>query len=243
MMTTSASPMPAPTHNGKLTLLIDADDTLWENNIYFERVIARFFEDFPGHAPEVLRRTLDDVEREIVLSHGYGLIAFEHALVQTWERLSGSLPGPERESEVRALARSVNQHPMELLPGVPETLTYLAGRHRLILTSKGDPEEQSAKLERSGLGHHFTGVEIVPEKHPEAYRDILARHRLAASSTWMIGNSPKSDVNPALAAGLNAVFVPHDMTWVLEHEHLAPPPPEPSRLLVLERFAQLQDHF
>ncbi len=236
-------PMPAPSHNGAFTLLIDADDTLWENNIYFERVIARFFLDFPGHSPEALRRTLDDVEREIVLSHGYGLIAFEHALVRTWEQLKGTLPDPACEAEVRTLARSVNDHPMQLLPGVPETLAYLSARHSLILMSKGDPREQSAKLERSGLRHHFSAVEIVPEKDPGAYRDALARHGLAAFSTWMIGNSPKSDVNPALAAGLNAVFVPHDMTWVLEHEHVSPPEAEPPRLLVLERFSELQEHF
>ena len=237
------SPMPLPSHNGALTLLIDADDTLWENNIYFERVIARFFEDFSGHAPEALRRTLDDVEREIVLSHGYGLIAFEHALVRTCQQLSGSPPGAAREAEVRALARSVNQHPIVLLPGVAETLAYLAERHSLILMSKGDPGEQSAKLYRSGLRHHFSAVEIVPEKDRGAYRDALARHKLAPLSTWMIGNSPKSDVNPALAAGLNAVFVPHDMTWVLEHEHLSSPEAESPRLLVLERFAELRDHF
>ena len=237
------APMPTPGHNGTFTLLIDADDTLWENNIYFERVIARFFQDFPGRSPQALRRTLDDVERQIVLSHGYGLIAFEEALVRTCERLTGAAPPAEREAEIRKLARSVNEHPMQLLPGVPETLAYLAARHSLILMSKGDPGEQSAKLERSGLRHHFTAVEIVPEKHPEAYRDILARHSLKAFSTWMIGNSPKSDVNPALAAGLNAVFVPHDQTWVLEHEHLSPPQAEPPRLLVLERFAELQEHF
>jgi putative hydrolase of the HAD superfamily len=236
-------PMPSPAHNGAFTLLIDADDTLWENNIYFERVIARFFGDFSGHAPEALRQTLDNVEREIVVSHGYGLAAFEHALVRTCEQLSGSLPGPAREAEVRALARSVNEHPMELLPGVPETLAYLASRHSLILMSKGDPGEQSAKLERSGLRHHFSAVEIVREKDAGIYRDTLARHRLAPGSSWMIGNSPKSDVNPALAAGLNAVFVPHDMTWVLEHEHLCPPQAQPPHLLVLERFAELQDHF
>ncbi len=235
--------MPAAAHNGAFTLLIDADDTLWENNIYFERVIARFFQDFTGHAPAALRQTLDDVEREVVLSHGYGLCAFERALVRTCERLTGALPGAEREAELRALARSVNEHPMELLPGVAETLAYLASRHSLILMSKGDPGEQTAKLDRSGLRHHFSAVEIVREKDQAVYRDALARHNLTAGSTWMIGNSPKSDVNPALAAGLNAVFVPHDMTWVLEHEHLAPAPPEPSRLLVLERFAQLQDHF
>ena len=235
--------MPGPSQNGTCTLLIDADDTLWENNIYFERVIARFFQDFPGHAPIALRRTLDAVEREIVVSHGYGLSAFELALVRTSERLTGAPPVPEREAEVRKLARSVNQHPMELLPGVAETLAYLASRHSLILMSKGDPGEQTAKLDRSGLRHHFSAVEIVPEKDQAVYRDALARHNLAAHSTWMIGNSPKSDVNPALAAGLNAVFVPHDMTWVLEHEHLAPPQAEPPRLLVLERFAELRHHF
>jgi putative hydrolase of the HAD superfamily len=235
--------MRTPSHNGTFTLLIDADDTLWENNIYFERVIARFFEDFREHSPAALRQTLDDVEREIVLSHGYGLIAFEHALVRTVERLTGAPPAPQREAQVRALARSVNDHPIQLLPGVLETLAYLAARHSLILMSKGDPVEQSAKLERSGLGHHFSAVEIVPEKDEAVYRDTLARHNLAAPATWMIGNSPKSDVNPALAAGLNAVFVPHDMTWVLEHEHLSPPPAEAPRLLVLERFAELRDHF
>jgi putative hydrolase of the HAD superfamily len=235
--------MPIAGNNGAFTLLIDADDTLWENNIYFERVIARLFEDFPSHSPAALRQTLDDVEREIVLSHGYGLIAFELALVRTVERVTGAPPAPAREAEVRALARSVNEHPMAILPGVPETLAYLAARHSLILMSKGDPVEQTAKLERSGLGHHFSAVEIVPEKDEAIYRDTLARHKLAAHSTWMIGNSPKSDVNPALAAGLGAVFVPHDMTWVLEHEHLSPPQAEPHRLLVLERFAELREHF
>ncbi len=235
--------MPATGHNGACTLLIDADDTLWENNIYFERVIARFLQDFPGQPPAALRQTLNAVEREIVVTHGYGLSAFERALVHTCERLTGALPGPEREAELCKLARSVGDHPMELLPGVAETLAYLASRHSLILMSKGDPGEQSAKLDRSGLRHHFSAVEIVPEKDAAVYRDALARHNLAAHSTWMIGNSPKSDVNPALAAGLNAVFVPHDMTWVLEHEHLAPPEAEPPRLLVLERFTELREHF
>lgn len=57
------------------------------------------------------------------------------------------------------------------------------------------------------------------------------------------GNSPKSDVNPALAAGLNAVFVPHDLTWVLEHEEIAKPEDAAGELLVLERFADLRQHF
>jgi putative hydrolase of the HAD superfamily len=58
----------------------------------------------------------------------------------------------------------------------------------------------------------------------------------------MVGNSPKSDINPALAAGLNAVFVPHGNTWILEHEELAQAE-LPSRLLLVERFAELEEHF
>src|SRR5574341_19726 len=103
--------MPATRPNGAYTLLIDADDTLWENNIYFERVIARFFQDFPGQAPAALRQTLEAVEREIVVTHGYGLSAFELALVRTCQRLTGAAPGPKREAELRKLARSVNEHP------------------------------------------------------------------------------------------------------------------------------------
>jgi putative hydrolase of the HAD superfamily len=58
----------------------------------------------------------------------------------------------------------------------------------------------------------------------------------------MVGNSPKSDINPALAAGLHAVFIPHGDTWILEHEDLATAP-APQRLLVVERFADLRAHF
>ena len=72
------------------TLLIDADDTLWENNIYFERAIARFISFLNHHefSAEQVREVLNDVERECIVKHGYGLHSFAHALVDTFERLS-----------------------------------------------------------------------------------------------------------------------------------------------------------
>jgi putative hydrolase of the HAD superfamily len=97
-------------------------------------------------------------------------------------------------------------------------------------------------VERSGLKHYFQQVEIVPEKNASTYGRIIDQHRLATEQTWMVGNSPKSDINPALAAGLNAIFVPHDETWVLEHEQLAEARP-PAKLLVLTSFAELTEHF
>ena len=92
------------------------------------------------------------------------------------------------------------------------------------------------------LGEYFTAVEIPKEKNPCAYGDVCSKYRLTYADTWMIGNSPKSDINPALAADLNAVFVPHDDTWVLEHEELAEAKP-PRRLLRLSSFAELVKHF
>jgi len=125
---------------------------------------------------------------------------------------------------------------------VPETLQYLGERHHLIMMTKGNPTEQSGKVERSGLKEYFSAVEIVSEKDESTYRAAIAKYALTADDTWMVGNSPKSDINPALAAGLHAVFVPHDKTWVLEHEELAAAPPS-QRLLVVDCFGDLRKHF
>src|SRR5436853_6102886 len=108
--------------------------------------------------------------------------------------------------------------------------------------TKGAIAEQTGKIERSGLKEYFSSVEVVAEKDVTTYREIAAKYDLPSDSSWMVGNSPKSDINPALAAGMNAVFVPHGNTWVLEHEELAPAPPS-SRLLVVETFGGLRNHF
>jgi len=226
------------------TLLIDADDTLWENNIYFERAIARFISFLNHHefSPEQVREVLNDVERECVVKHGYGLHSFSHALVGTFERLSVQPVTPDLHARITGFAHTVADHPIELLPEVPQTLQYLSTRHRLILVTKGALEEQSGKIERSGLKEYFAASEIVAEKDSAAYQALVEKHGLTRTSTWMIGNSPRSDINPALAAGLHAVFVPHGDTWILEHEEVNAAPAS-QRLLIVGRFAELREHF
>jgi putative hydrolase of the HAD superfamily len=226
------------------TLLIDADDTLWENNIYFERAIAGFIS-FLNHqkfSPEQVRAVLNDVERECIVTHGYGLHSFSHALVTTFERLSVRPVTPESRAQIERFTHTIIDHPIEMLPEVPETLQYLSQRHRLILVTKGAVPEQSGKVERSGLKPYFATVEIVAEKNPAAYARVVEQHQLERDSTWMVGNSPKSDINPALAAGLHAIFVPHGDTWILEHEEINPAPPQ-QKLLIVGRFAELREHF
>lgn len=226
------------------TLLIDADDTLWENNIYFERAIAGFISFLNHHefSPDQVREVLNDVERECIITHGYGLHSFAHALVRTFERLSVHPVTPETHAQIQAFANSISNHAIELLPEVRETLQHLSQRHRLMLLTKGAVPEQSGKVERSGLKEYFAAIEIVAEKNPTAYASVVKKYDLVPDSTWMVGNSPKSDINPALAAGLHAVFVPHGDTWILEHEELNPAPPQ-QRLLIVGRFAELREHF
>src|SRR5215510_770313 len=226
-------------------LLIDADDTLWENNIYFEQAIADFMR-FLNHqemSHQEVRLVINEVERETIMERGYGFHSFAHSLVKTFERLSTQTITPALHETIWNFAHRISQYPIQLIDGVPETLNYLSARkHHLILMTKGDFTEQSGKVERSGLKDYFAAVEIVAEKNAVTYKSIVAKYALAPEVTWMIGNSPRSDINPALSAGINAVFVPHNQTWILEHDNLDPVP-ESSRLLQVEKFADLQKHF
>ena len=160
------------------TLLLDADDTLWENNIYFERAIAAFISYLNHHTytREEVRTVLNEVERETVRERGYGLASFRHSLVQCFERLSTEPVTEEKHERIVSFSRSISEHEIELLPGVAEVLPVLASRHRLILMTKGNEEEQSDKLARSGLAHHFTSVEVPREKNPDAYGAVCQKY-------------------------------------------------------------------
>lgn len=226
-------------------LLVDADDTLWENNVYFEQAIADFMLFLNHHemTHAEVRLVINEVEHETILERGYGYHSFAHSLVKTFERLSADPITPELHQTIWNFAHRITQYPIKLIEGVPETLGYLCNRqHHLILMTKGDFTEQSGKVERSGLKEYFAAVEIVAEKNAAAYKSIVSKYALLPGSTWMVGNSPKSDINPALSAGINAVFVPHDQTWVLEHETLDAAP-ERLRLVQVEKFSDLREYF
>jgi putative hydrolase of the HAD superfamily len=226
------------------TLLIDADDTLWENNVYFERAIAAFISylNHHTHTPAEVRHVLNAVERETILALGYGLTSFTRSLLDCFERLSPEPTTEEKRERVAGFARAIAEQEIELLPRVAETLAELAMRHRLILMTKGNHAEQADKLSRSGLAPFFNAVEIVGEKDPDAYHAVIARHELRPHTSWMIGNSPKSDINPALAAGLHAVFLFHKDTWTLEHAEINAAP-EGQHLIELDSFAKLASIF
>jgi len=189
---------------------------------------------------EQVRAALDEVERMNVPLHGYGSASFTKNLQQTYERLGERDLRPQDIEHVLQLGRRIAGQPVTLMPGVATTVDYLAGRHDLMLVTKGHPEEQRLKIERSGLESRFTATAVVSEKAVDTYRAIVEQRQRGPARTWMIGNSPLSDINPALQAGLNAVFIPHEHTWRLEKEEVVP---SDGRLLTLRAFGELRSHF
>ncbi len=228
--------------SGRQHLIIDADDTLWENNIYFERAFDEFC-DFLAHsrmtATEV-RAVLDEIETVNNKIHGYGTANFARNLAECYHKLAEHDVNADELPRVMSFAEQIVHHPIEIIPGVEETLEYLSTRHDLTLFTKGNPEEQKLKLDRSGLAIFFGHTAIVKEKDAASYTALIRERNLERNRTWMIGNSPKSDINPALEVGINAVFVPHQHTWRLEHEEVRE---GGGRLLKLVKFAELRQHF
>ncbi len=223
-------------------LLIDADDTLWENNIYFEQAVDAFI-DYLSHSTltaDQIRAVLDEIELANLSVNGYGSKGFAQNLRLCYEHLAERDVSDDDLATILGFGEQILLQEIVLLPDVPETLTGLAARHQLVMFTKGNEEEQRLKIDRSGLGGHFVEALVVAEKDEAAYREALKVLSWKPEQTWMIGNSPKSDINPALAVGLNAVFSPHDRTWRLEHQELRS---GPGRFLQISRFGELLLHF
>ncbi len=224
------------------TLVFDADDTLWENNIRFERVVANYLDwlahpDLDRHAQ---RAVLNEVERKNSALYGYGSTVFVRSLHECFERLTGRLADARERSEIDSLTADLRQHRVDLVPQAAQVLADLSSRHTLRLLTKGDPAEQRGKLDASGLASLFASVHIVAEKDEGSYRRLAGDFGLDPRSVWMIGNSPRSDINPARRAGWRAVFVPNPNTWALEHDDIDHTDPA---VLMCRSLADLRHHF
>jgi putative hydrolase of the HAD superfamily len=223
-------------------LIFDADDTLWENNIYFEEAFDQFCA-YLAHSeltPPAIRSRLDEIEIENAKVHGYGARNFARNLRQCYQLLTEKEWKEAHLEQVAEFAHKILESPMELMADVEDTLRTLSPHHEMTLFTKGDPDEQNAKIDRSGLRAYFDHCAVVKEKNRDAYLKLADIRGFDLNRTWMIGNSPKSDINPALAAGMRAVYIPHARTWSLEKEEISD---GNGRLLELKRFSGLIEIF
>ena len=219
------------------TVGLDADDTLWHNETIFRLTQDRFRALMADvAAPEVLDARLAAVERRNLDLYGYGVKGFTLSLIETAMEVTGGEPSGRIIADILAAGREMLGHPVEPLPGVAEALADLADGYRLVLITKGDLLHQEQKLAASGLGDRFAAVEIVSEKDVATYATVFARHGTGAGEAVMCGNSMRSDILPALAAGAHAAHVPYPLTWA--HE-LADAPTGHERFVELGSIADL----
>lgn len=200
------------------TIGFDADDTLWQNEQFFRSSEKHFasllapyadIADLSGRLLAVEKRNLD--------SYGFGIKGFTLSLIETAvEVTEGKVPATVI-AEILSAGREMLSHPVETLPYVTETLEQLTDHYKLVLITKGDLFDQERKLAQSGLGDFFDAIEIVSNKDKATYERIFRRHGDGAEQALMIGNSLKSDIVPAIEAGSWGIFVPHALTWVMEH--------------------------
>ena len=201
------------------TIGFDADDTLWHNETFFRLTQERFAALLANHSdPDHLHDRLLAAERRNLGHYGFGVKGFTLSMIETAIEVSAGQVPASVIGEILAAGREMLEHPVHLLPHARATVTALAAEYRVVLITKGDLMDQERKLAQSGLGDLFDGVEIVSDKTPEIYRAAFARHGTGADQGVMVGNSLKSDVVPAIAAGSWGIYVPHELTWVLEHE-------------------------
>ncbi|RDJ20432.1 HAD family hydrolase [Bosea caraganae] len=200
------------------TIGFDADDTLWQNEQFFRLTEERFVALLGAHgeAAEISGKLLEAEARNLAF-YGFGIKGFTLSMIETAiEVTRGDVPAAVI-AEILSAGREMLAHPVETLPHVTDTLAALAGDYRLVLITKGDLFDQERKLAQSGLGDFFDGVEIVSDKSAATYERVFARHGDGPAKAMMVGNSLKSDILPALAVGAWAAYVPHELTWVLEH--------------------------
>ena len=213
---------------------LDADDTLWENETFFRATEAEFLALLRDHAEGDIAGRLLDVERANLARYGFGIKGFMLSMVQTAIELTDGRIDGRAIGRILELGQEMLAHPVDLLPGVPEALDALEGR-RLILITKGDLIDQERKIAASGLADRFEAVEILADKSPESYSRALLRAGVAADRFVMAGNSMKSDVLPVVDLGGHGIFIPHALTWAVEHAET----PDHPRAHRLETIADL----
>lgn len=204
----------------------DADDTLWINENYFreaEHEFCHLMMDYLEHektADELFRTETDNLDL-----FGYGAKGFTLSLIETAVRISGGKVTGEKIRQILDIGKKLIMQPIELLPGVTDTLQALQKKYKLVVVTKGDLLDQERKLKNSLLLPYFHHIEIMSNKHAADYKALISHLQIKPEEFVMVGNSLKSDILPVIKIGAQAVYVPYHTTWL--HERLDEPPTPP----------------
>ncbi len=226
-------------------LIFDADDTLWENNIHYIKAAENFVDLITplGYKKEKVEQDFQTLEKNVVKELGYGSENYVLILRTLFKRYTAKNVNGSLFNKFEEICENFESHlhlPPRVFPEVPSILSQLREKYPLFVLTKGNIEEQKRKLENSALLTYFQEAFVETEKDISTYQRLLNEKGWLAEEVCMIGNSPKSDINPALRLGMCAVLVPYKHTWVLEDEPLDP---NQDRLKVVNSFSDLPKLF
>ncbi|GAB6930193.1 HAD family hydrolase [Paenibacillus sp. JCM 10914] len=205
-------------------IIFDMDDTLIHCNKYFDLILGDYLEWMTKwfQAYEVTTEAIRTKQAEIdvagVHKLGFASANFPQSLIDTYHYFSstyGRAQSALEEQQVYALGLSVYEQEIEAYPGMVETLAQLqSGGHHLHLYTGGESSIQERKIEQMKLAGFFEDrIYIRQHKDIEALEEILTLGSFNRTDTWMIGNSLRTDVVPALQAGINSIYIKQQREW------------------------------
>ena len=199
-------------------IAFDADDTLWENELYFQEFENEYCKLLSSYLPaSSVSEELFKTEMKNLHLYGYGLKGMMLSMIETICRITGKKGNICEAEEVIRLGQELLQKPVKLLDGVEKVLSQLHGRYKLVLATKGDLFDQKRKIANSGIQRYFCHIEIMSDKKSTDYEKLIDTIACPPQSFLMVGNSIKSDIMPVLELGGYAVHIPHHITWAHEH--------------------------
>lgn len=218
------------------TIFFDADDTLWENEIFFRNAEARFIELLADYtSPEGVQQMLWEKQEDNIPLFGYGSKTYMIGMTDAAVELCGGHLPDRIYYGVKKIITDLAYHEFEIIDGVVETLEALQGHYKLIVATKGDLPEQMAKYRTSGLAKYFHHCEVMENKDEENYLELATKHDILPEHLLMIGNSVKSDIAPVVNIGGTAINTPHDVVWVHEMMDM----PESDRIIVVQNVREI----
>ncbi|MEZ0451967.1 HAD family hydrolase [Sphingobacterium thalpophilum] len=203
------------------TIAFDADDTLWANESYFQEAERQFCRLLENYLPQhTVSQELFATEMKNLCLYGYGIKGFILCMIETASRISERTISIPIVNQIIAIGHDLLQKPIELLPGVTETLEQLKDHYRLVVATKGDLLDQERKLKKSGLEDYFHHIEIMSDKNEKDYYKLLKHLDCPPDQFMMLGNSLRSDILPVLQIGGFGVHIPYHITWAHEQHEL-----------------------
>lgn len=217
---------------------VEIDGKVELNTVAYQVVLKQFAEYVSkdcGVDPSLILQRQEEIDRDLCNQHGFADAGrFSESLVLTFEHFHGSVIPTKIANELMSLGMSVFEFPYRLLPGAETAVSRVRQcGYRVAVVTKGAEAQQRKKLEAIPL--KFDRAFVVPRKDDEDWANVLGELGITEDNAhrhWSIGNSVKSDINPALLAGLNAVHIQIENEWSFEKAVYIEPRPNAQLIMV-----------